>query len=339
MAAPELTRRKILAGICGIGATGAVSGGGTYAFLTRRVDTGGQIRSGTVSINVDCSLCSVVDNTVSFAVDGIDRGESGRETLEITVGTNPARLWLRTDCPPVPDRLGDVLLVRLSRDGETLASGSLSSVRRALRTGIRLDADCTAPGEPLELHLDWELPGETADSVAGSGTALSFDLAAEQCRHTPDDGFDAVDVLNPFATTSPCDEQSFENNTITAEACHPCQDDRIASATFEYDSPTGLVELIRAGNGAGSGSGNRDVLTSQSLDAGDQFVATFHDPPEIRGGPDIEFVVDGQRVDTFHISCSEPFGPGLVITDGTYTLTVLSAVDAGGNTLCEVSLQ
>jgi hypothetical protein len=287
------------------------------------------IQSGTVSINVDCSLCSVVDNTVSFAVDGIDRGESGRETLDITVGTNPARLWLRTDCPAVPDRLGDALRVRLGRDDETLASGSLSSVRRALRTGIRLDTDCTIPGEPIELHLDWELPGETADSVAGSGTALRFDLVAEQCRHTPEDA-ETVDVINPFATTPPCDE---------AETCQPCQDDRVASATFEYNGPTDLVELIRAGNGAGNGSGNGEVLTSQSLEAGDLFGATFHDPPDIRGGPDIEFVVDGQRVDTFHISCSQPFGPGLVITDGTYTLTVLSAVDAGGHTLCEVSSQ
>lgn len=327
MVPPELTRREILAGVCGVGVIGAVSGGGTYALLTSSQHTRGVIRTGTVSISVDCSLCSVVDDTVFFAVDGIDRGESGRDTVAITVGTNPAQLWLRTDCPPVPDRLGDALVVRLRHNGETLAAGSLSSVRRSLRTGIRLDTDCTTPTEPIRLHIEWELPEETADSVAGSTSSFSFELFAEQCRHSSAEGVengDSVGVDNPFDPTPPCEEP---------EPCHPCKNDRVASATFAYEGPTAVVELVRTGRGAGSG----DILEQGLREAGDQFGAVFHDPPEIKGGPDIAVVVDGQQIGEFHISCSQPFGPGLVITDGTYTLTVLSAVDTGGNTLCEVS--
>jgi hypothetical protein len=37
---------------------------------------------------------------------------------------------------------------------------------------------------------------------------------------------------------------------------------------------------------------------------------------------------------SFRTSCSEPFGPGTELTDGTYTLTVTEATDTVGNALC-----
>ncbi len=308
-----LSRREVLASLGGIGVAGAVSGAGTYALLAGEESFSGSIQSGTVSIEVDGE-----SRSVSFDVRGIDRGDSGQETLEIVVGTNPAWLWLTSDCPPSVDRLGDALLVSLRWDETTVASGTLSSIRRSLRSGVLLNGSCTDPDTSIDLELVWELPDKAPDSVAGKETTVEFRLAAEQCRHNDTGG-----TSNPFAGAPACDEP---------EECTPCEE-RVASASFEYDGPdTVTVELVRGGNGAGSG----DVFSAETVDSGDSFAAVFHDPPAIRGGSDIDVFVDDTLIDDFHVSCSEPFGPGLVIGDGTYSLTVLEATDTDGNAICEV---
>ncbi len=324
MTPPSISRRRILAGLGGVGIVGAVSGAGTYALLTAEESFGGSIRSGTLSVDVDCDRCLVDGDGVSVALGGIDRGDSGTETLVFTVETNPARLWLGSDCPPAVDPLGDVLLVTLQYDGVTFESGTLAAVRRSLRSGALLGEECTTPGETVELDIEWELPFDAPDAVADEQTSFEFAFVGTQCRHTDSTGGD-----NPFAGTPPCGE---------TEDCLPCPRDderyRIAEATFQYEGPDGaVVELIRAGQGAGSG----DVLAAETADSGDSFTAVLHDPPAITGGPDIDVVVDGTPIGDVHISCSQPFGPGLVITDGTYSLTVLEATDTDGNTLCEVT--
>ena len=206
MAQPTLSRRRILAGLGGVGVVGAFGGAGTYALFSARAEAGGRVRTGAVSIDVDCASCSRDGDGVVFGFDGIDRGDRGTETVSITVETNPARLWLRADCPPPVDALGDALEMTLRDDtGGILASGSLSEIRRDLNTGVRLDDrdgdGCTVPGEPLDLTLEWTLPTDTDDSVAGAKTSLRLELFAEQCRHV-----DEVDVVDPFAGFAPCDE-------------------------------------------------------------------------------------------------------------------------------------
>jgi len=206
MAPSTPTRRQILAGLGGIGAVGAIGGASTYAFFNARAALDGTVRAGQISVNVDCEGCHAPGDGVEFVFEGIDRGDTGTGTLDVTVDTNPARLWLRTDCPPAFDALGDALMVTL-RDGagEVLASGTLSDVRRKLNTGVRLDDrngdDCTVPGEPVALALEWELPNDTDDSVAGSTTSLRFEFFAEQCRHV-----DEAAVIDPFIGSAPCKE-------------------------------------------------------------------------------------------------------------------------------------
>ena len=308
-----LSRREVLASLGGIGAAGAVSGAGTYALFADEASFGGSIQSGTVAIEVDGQV-----HPASFSADGINRGDSGWETLKVVVGTNPAWLWLTSDCPPSVDRLGDALLVSLRWDGTTVASGTLSSMRRSLRSGVLLDGSCTDPDTSIDLELVWELPDDVPDWVAGETTSVEFGLTAEQCRHNNVGG-----ISNPFADSPACDEP---------DECTPCEE-RVASSSFEYDGPdTVTVELVRGGNGSGSG----DVLSAETVDSGDSFAAVFHDPPTIRGGSDIDVFVDDTLVGDFHVSCSEPFGPGLVIGDGTYSLTVLEATDTDGNAICEV---
>ncbi|MFA9518105.1 SipW-dependent-type signal peptide-containing protein [Halopenitus sp. H-Gu1] len=319
MASPNISRREVLAGLGGVGAVGAVSGVGTYALLTSKKSFSGSIRSGTLSIDVDCQRCLVDGDDVSFALGGIDRGDNGTETLAISIVTNPARLWLRSGCPPAIDRLGDALVVTLRYDDVTIESGTLSAVQRSLRGGTSLGESCTTPGETAELDIEWDLPMETPDSVAGERTSFEFEFFAEQCRH-----LDATNGENPFVGTPPCEE--FED-------CLPCDgdgSDRIANATFEYDGPDkAFVELVQ---GTSGNSPQSSDLFAGTLDPGDTFVSSL--PPS--GRADVDVLVGGGTIGQFHTSCSQPFGPGLVITDGLHSLTVLEAADTAGNAICEV---
>ena len=322
MSPPELSRREILAGLGGIGVVGAVSGAGTYGLLAADRSFGGSIRTGTLSVGIDCQRCFVEDSSVAFSIGGIRRGDSDTETISLDVETNPARVWIRTDCPPLADPLGRELLVRIRYDDgdgpSVIASGTFSDVRRRLRSGAILGSGCTTPGKAAELDIEWELPPDASDSAAGQTTNFELEFFAEQCRHGDTNGSD-----DPFAGTSPCEEPT---------VCVPCprsDHERIAGASFEYDGPdTATIELIQQQ----SDNSPQTDYAFGALDPGD----TFSTDLPGSGKADIDVLVDGEKIGDFHISCSEPFGPGLVVGDGTYSLTVLDATDKAGDTICEV---
>ncbi|MFP8889542.1 SipW-dependent-type signal peptide-containing protein [Natrialbaceae archaeon A-CW2] len=315
----HLSRRQVLAAVGTVGTVGAVAGAGTSAYLSDRETYTNAATAGTVDIDVACDACSAVGGTLAFGFDDLDRGAAGTLEASISVESNPARLWLRTSCPPETDPLGDAIEGSLTADGTRLATGTLTTISRALATGVRLDSDCLEPATPFDLELEWELPETVSDTLAGESTTFVVSLVAEQCRHV-----DEASVADPFAGVEPCAEPP---------ACVECPRSggkRIASATFEYDGPGGPVglELVRS---VGTSEPGRTV------EPGDTFTALLHDPPDIKGNADFDVIVDGTTIGDFHISCSRPFGPGLEITDGTHTLTVLEAVDTDGNRLCEVS--
>lgn len=315
-----VSRRRLLAGVGAVGVAGATGGLATGAYLRDERSFTNALEAGELALELDCAGCSVVDDRLVFAFDGIDRGESDLGSVAVGVRTNPARLWLRTACPPGDDPLGDAIEATLSLDDEVLATGSLNDVRRSLATGVRLDADCVEPGAPLSLGVAWRLPGDVPDSLAGTDTALEAELVAEQCRHVEES-----DAGDPFAGIAPCEEP---DTGIEWVSCPRPGGDRIAEAGFVYDGPPGeaTVELVRDG-----------VEVAATVEPGESFTATFHDPPAVTGGPDFEVVVDGAPIGEIHISCSRPFGPGLVVGAGSASLTVLSAVDTAGNELREVA--
>lgn len=354
------SRREILAGIVGAGALGtlgAVGGARTVALLSDRERAGGLLTSGDLELSValDCTNCAVGAPEGVVAFDGLDRGDEGRATLAWTVTSNPGRLWVRTACPTWPDPLGDALRVTVSAGGTTLAAGSLTAVRKALAGGIRLDdrdgTPCVDPGTPLSLTVEWTLPSDAPAAAANEATELAFSGYAEQCRHVPESA-----VANPFAGLGDCPDEPEEPDCVTCPPVAGGEGERIASARFAYEGPDGvLLEIVRSGPGGGSGgsggtgnggggnggngngnAGAGDEAFSGTLEDGDEFAAVLHDPPALTGGPDFDVVVDGAVVGSFHISCSQPFGPGLVIGDGTRAVTVLEAVDTDGSVLCEV---
>ncbi|OYR59351.1 DUF7467 domain-containing protein [Halorubrum halodurans] len=212
----DLSRRRLLAGLGGLGAIGAASGAGTFAYLTddERLPRN-RIGAGEVALDVSCSDssgnggCTVSNGLVSYTPENpIDRGDWGDVTFDVSVRTNPARLWFATTCPPTRDPLGEELDVSLRVGDEwVFPSGSLSELRREFADGLRVDdrdgGACLDPeGDALEIELAWELPADAPADAGGETTAFEFRLYTEQCRHVSEG--DAAGS-NPYAGID-CDE-------------------------------------------------------------------------------------------------------------------------------------
>lgn len=193
--APELTRRQLLGVVAGTGAVGATTGV-TVASFRDRESVSGTMRAGELSIRVDCDsehCFAAGDGTLGFAFGDLEPGDGGRETFEFAVVDNPARLWIRTACPPAVDPLGEALAVRLDLTrgdaSERLFSGTLNELRTEFSDGIRLDdrigGPCLPADDALGLVFEYDLPGD-AEWTAALRSELVFELFAEQCRHVSD---------------------------------------------------------------------------------------------------------------------------------------------------------
>ena len=198
----ELSRRKVLAAVSGVGLASLSTGLGTGATLSDRGGFGGRLEAGIVAVDVDCDSCTTAGGTVAFDIGGIEPG-SGRveESFRVSIprGTNPARVWGRTACPEAVEPLAAALEVRLSigdcpdGDDRQLSPSpgsrerwhSLDALRRDLAEGFRVDdpaEPCLDPGESRCLALEYRLP-ESASWAVAAEASLEFEFYAEQCRH------------------------------------------------------------------------------------------------------------------------------------------------------------
>ena len=263
----RLSRRRLLAGLTGLGAVGMAGGAGTFAYLADgKSIVDNTLGAGEVAFDISCGSnntanCTVSDGVVSFAIDGIDRGSHGTETFEVAVQTNPARLWLATTCPPISDPFGEALEASLTIADTVVYAGSIAGLRRELVNGVRTDdlddGPCLAPEESIEITLAWSLPETASGSLQGKSSSLEFRLYTEQCRHVSE--ADAAGS-NPFADSPPCEERT----------CVICESgDIIERLTLEYlgDESAHVVARTRGRGPSG------DVVFSGSVAPGGTFVA------------------------------------------------------------------
>lgn len=335
-----LSRRQILGFVGTAGTAGALSGAATGADLfDREWFADNSVTTGRFSLSLACERdsqnCSVDQRTVALSASELKPGNSGSETVSITVEDNDGWVWLRTACPE-PSALAAKLNIRVLLDGQILknadgedAAGSLSTVQKQLADGARLTpngANCFTAGESWDLEIEYELPGNIGSNLEDTETNVRFQFYAEQCRHN-------ASPMNPFSEYS-CEER-----------CVACGDDdgnKIARATFEYEGPETTVELAQGSTSSNTQDGKRaskgESVLSERLSSGDTVTAEFHG--ETHYGPNIDFIAAEEPIACFHISCSEPFGPGLQIMgehdENTYRLTVVSAEDTDGTPLCSV---
>ncbi|MFC4405373.1 hypothetical protein [Haloarchaeobius iranensis] len=215
----SLSRRRLLGSVGTVGALSGVAGVGTWALFEDGETFAASVDAGEVGVSIGCDSCPTEGDSVSFGLDGLEPGDErideSAETFTVTADANPVRVWLRTNCPDPVDPLGDAVEVRLSRDPDCDGSGTtqmypsedgswrtLNEFRSDLRGGLRLD---NLGGEPcldgtLCLDLEYRLP-EDATWANDLSTELTFEVAAEQCRHVPEDS-----VTSPPFPPSDCRE-------------------------------------------------------------------------------------------------------------------------------------
>ena len=203
----EISRRRLLTGIGGIGAVGMASGLGTGAYLSDRETFRNNVfGAGEVGLTVDENPTNGIVTVGPFEVNRTTfDGRPDPETFKIEASANPVRVWLATDCPdddrPDDDLLRNALEVEVAVDGESLTDGyrPLDEVERLLATGRRIDDGCLEAGPDgasIVVEIAPYLPPDAPDEVANSETDLTFRLYAEQCRHVSE--ADAAGS-NPFA--------------------------------------------------------------------------------------------------------------------------------------------
>jgi len=213
-----LSRRGLLSALA-VGSVGSLAGHNAVALLSDRETMETQLTAGLVDIVVeywrdlgpdgpDLTAPDGVGDGTTLAghVEGLSTGAPVRDLLRISLpqdrgGTNnPARIWLRADCPEATT-LGELLTVTLSYSdadgaaGPTIASGSLREVADTLREGVRIaesppvdESGCIT--DELFVLAEYEL----AAYVGSESVALPLDIRAVQCRNT--DG-----TLNPFGAS------------------------------------------------------------------------------------------------------------------------------------------
>ncbi|SEH50599.1 hypothetical protein SAMN05192561_103248 [Halopenitus malekzadehii] len=206
----DVSRRRLLAGVSGLGAFGFAGGATSAAYLSDRETVSGTQRTGSVGLDVTCDDCVTEEHKTTFALERIEPDERRTERFGLSIEGNPVRVWLRTTCPPAVDPLGEALEVRLhvatDCDGgprRTLHPSSgwttLADLRETLVDGVRVDDPtdpCLSAADDPCLEFDYRLPNDAA--WAGSATGeFAFELLAEQCRHVPES-----DATPPFETST-----------------------------------------------------------------------------------------------------------------------------------------
>lgn len=255
-----MSRRRLLAGIGGIGAVGMASGLGTGAYLADRDTFSNNVfGAGTVELLVNGEL---TDGTVAVDVSGIERGDSGHEQFDVGAQTNPVRIWLASECVP-SDALSRALEVDIRVDDASLTGGygPLADVRDDLLTGERIDGGCLDPEDTVALDVYWRLPADAPDSVANDSTSLAFLLYAEQCRHIDEP---TAAASNPFADRV-CDDGE--------DDCPACVEFGKADdieATLAVGDVLPLVDLP-----AGVGAHEIEVTAVETKDDGEAVGAAF----------------------------------------------------------------
>ena len=290
-----LSRRRLLAGIGGVGAVGMASGLGTGAYLSDRETFANNVfGAGEVGLTVNGEP---TDGTVTVDPFGVDRTTFDRrpepEGFEIGASANPVRVWLATECPD-GDRLGNALEVKVVVDGESVTGGyrPLVEVERLLATGVRIDDGCLAAapdGDPIVVEVAPYLPADSPD-VGGETTELTFRLYAEQCRHVTEEQANAPGA-NPFAGVA-CEQ--------TCVPCEKSDDDgdevRIGTLKLRYlgDDSATIVVVATGGGAGGVGNGGTTVFDGKVV-------------------PNGTFVVDGSDAGT---NTPGWIGPNIYVNDG-----------------------
>jgi predicted ribosomally synthesized peptide with SipW-like signal peptide len=267
MRGSKISRRQLLAGVAGAGATGALVGTGTAALFTDEEGFSARLTAGLFDLVVE-HAGGTSTGTVPLVIDAA----TGSEQLTAQLPgerNNPGYAWLRTVCPEedLPAFADDIAVtlsyVDCGGDGDTIATGSLAEVAEQLRGGEPLDPRCLGPAEvdpggqaclssggeiDLLLEWDWDLQ---EDYDGGPQDLVALEFAGLQCRNA--DG-----TRNPFpdvATTANCetDDPPTTTERYAVSFCEVYADDG------DGCKPVGKLELEDGGYCGQSGISENQI--------------------------------------------------------------------------------
>jgi len=256
----EVSRRQLLTGLAGAGATGALVGTGTASLFTDEEGLRARLTAGAFDLVVE-RAGETSDGTVPLVIDA----PTGSERLTVRLPaerSNPGYAWLRTVCPganlpPFAEDIAVTLSYVDCGDGDTIATGSLADVAAQLRGGVPLDPRCLGPdavapggqtclssaGEiDLLFEWDWDL---TTDYDGGPRELVALEFAGLQCRNV--DG-----TRSPFpdaGTTANCETEGPSPERHGISFCEVSADlgdgcERVGKIELEADDYCGQTDGV-----------------------------------------------------------------------------------------------
>lgn len=175
----DLSRRKLLWAVATAGAA-ASAGSGTAAMMHDSEVVDSAMTAGILDLDTEPSW----GNDSSFGT--ASEGDSGTETVTLSVSDNPSYLWFRTKCAQC-DPVEEALFVHfgVDTDGDGTVDQWLSSDYLSLREAREQFGEGTNLGEldptdTWELVVEWELRDGLRDDT---NVDFDFDFYATQSRH------------------------------------------------------------------------------------------------------------------------------------------------------------
>ena len=180
----DLSRRKLLLAVATAGAA-ASTGSGTAALMHDSEAVSSSVAAGLLDLDTDPSWGNDA-GTGPFGGGTASQGDSGRETVTLSVSDNPSYLWFRTRCATCT-RAEEVLFVRFGTDTDgdgtvdqwlTDDYLSLRDARERFGEGVNIgELDAT---ETWEFVVEWELREAIQED---SDVGFDFGFYAAQSRH------------------------------------------------------------------------------------------------------------------------------------------------------------
>lgn len=213
----------------------ASAGSGTAALVHDSEIVSSSVTAGMLDLDTNPSWGN--DSTTgSFGGGAASKGDSGTETISLSVSDNPSYLWFRTRCAQC-DPVEEVLFVRfgVDTDGDGTADRwlsddylSLRDARERFGEGINLGE--LGASDTWEFVVEWELREgiqEDADIgfdfgfyAAQSRHVMNTDSVApewqcpDECDGTGDPGGDPDDDLAAISWVAFCSSTSFNRDDI-----------------------------------------------------------------------------------------------------------------------------
>jgi len=221
----DLSRRKLLWAVATAGAA-ASAGSGTAAVMYDSEIVDSEMTAGMLDLDTDPSWA----NDSSFGA--ASKGDSGTETVTLSVSDNPSYLWFRTkciQCDPVEEALFVRFGVDTDGDGdvERWLSDDYLSLRKAReRFGEGVNLDEIEPTETWEFVVEWEIRENVRDDT---NVDFDFDFYATQSRHVmntdsvapdwqcPSGCGGTVDGLSAISWVAFCSSSEFSRDDLDFE--------------------------------------------------------------------------------------------------------------------------